>query len=76
MPKESTNYNAWPFQQNIESIPTVCAAEQADEDARSPQSLATESKMKRPPGNLGSLFFQGRIVLTEIKPSKLSGEIL
>jgi hypothetical protein len=25
---------------------------------------------------LGSLFFQGRIVLTEIKPSKLSGEIL
>jgi hypothetical protein len=33
-------------------------------------------KMKRPPGNLGSLFFQGRIVLTEIKPSKLSGEIL
>src|ERR1700674_365814 len=25
---------------------------------------------------LGGLFFQGRIVLTEIKPSKLSGEIL
>jgi hypothetical protein len=26
--------------------------------------------MKRPPGNLGSLFFQGRIVLTEIKTVK------
>ena len=26
--------------------------------------------MKRPPGNLGSLFFQGRIVPTEIKTVK------
>jgi hypothetical protein len=46
----------------------------AGEGIRLPQSSGP--KTKRPPGNLGSLFFQGRIVLTEIKPSKLSGEIL
>ncbi len=36
----------------------------AGEGARATRS---SHKMKRLPGNLGSLFFQGRIVLTEIK---------
>ena len=39
----------------------------AGEGARATRSLR---KMKRLPGNLGSLFFQGRIVLTEIKTVK------
>jgi hypothetical protein len=40
------------------------------------KGFAFLEKTKRPPGNKGSLSFQGRIVLTEEKPSKLSGEIL
>jgi hypothetical protein len=45
----------------------------AGEGARPTHHTVQNEKAAR---QLGSLFFQGRIVLTEIKPSKLSGEIL
>jgi hypothetical protein len=35
-----------------------------------------EQKAEKATRQLGGLFLQGRIVLTEVKPSKLSGEIL
>jgi len=38
--------------------------------------ISESAKTKKPPGNWAASSFQGRIVPTEAKPSKLSEEIL
>jgi len=58
------------------SIPSDASFEPKTERGEGARSTRSEMKNEKATRQQGGLFFQGRIVLTEIKPSKLSGEIL